>query len=67
MPGIGKVTLEKLLAEFGTEMRVLQQVSFEDLAKVVGAKLAALIIKSRQGTLKIIPGGGGIYGKIDQS
>lgn len=67
LPGIGKVTLEKLLAEFGTEMRVLQQVSFEDLAKIVGAKLAALIIKSRQGTLKIIPGGGGIYGKIDQS
>lgn len=64
LPGIGKKTKERLLATFGTEMNILHRSSQEEIAGIVGEKLARLIIKGRQGELTVSPGGGGVYGQI---
>lgn len=64
IPGLGKKALQKLLDYFGTEMRVLHEVTKEELCAVVGSKLAAQILNARAGTAVIQVGGGGIYGKM---
>jgi uncharacterized protein (TIGR00375 family) len=63
LPGIGAVTLGKLLNRFGTEMRVLHEADREDLVRTIGEKAADQIIRAREGTLPLRPGGGGHYGK----
>jgi len=63
LPGVGAVTLGKLLNRFGTEMRVLHEAAREELAQAVGGKAAAAIILAREGRLPLLPGGGGRYGK----
>ncbi|TCP59573.1 uncharacterized protein (TIGR00375 family) [Tumebacillus sp. BK434] len=64
IPKVGKRTIVKLLDHFGTEMNVLHQATEEQLADVVGAKIARDIVLARAGKLAIATGGGGIYGKI---
>jgi uncharacterized protein (TIGR00375 family) len=64
VPGLGKRAMAKLLGAFGTEMGVLHRASESDLARVVGEKLARLVVGAREGTLAIEAGGGGIYGKV---
>jgi uncharacterized protein (TIGR00375 family) len=63
LPGIGAVTLGKLLNRFGTEMCVLHEASPEQLELVVGKKLSQLVLQARDGSLPLVPGGGGRYGK----
>ena len=63
LPGIGAVSLGKLLNRFGTEMRVLHETEETELELVVGKKLAGMIVQARQGTLPLLAGGGGRYGK----
>ena len=63
LPGIGAVALGKLLNRFGTEMRVLHETDRSELELVVGRKLADLIVAAREGTLPLLAGGGGRYGK----
>ncbi len=63
LPGIGAVSLGKLLNRFGTEMRVLHEADPKELELVVGTKLAGLIAQARDGTLPLLAGGGGRYGK----
>lgn len=63
LPGIGAVTLGKLLNRFGTEMQVLHEASFAELELVTGTKLARLVMAARDGTLPLLAGGGGRYGK----
>lgn len=64
IPKVGKRTIDKLLARFGTEMNVLHRATEEEIAEVVGAKIAHDIARARRGELPISVGGGGIYGKI---
>ena len=64
IPGIGGKTISKLIDYFGTEMNILHKATFDDIESVVGPKYAKLIIDAREGNLKVIEGGGGIYGKI---
>ncbi|HWJ02130.1 MAG TPA: endonuclease Q family protein [Verrucomicrobiae bacterium] len=64
LPGVGSKTLDKLLANFGTEMNVLHFVDKEQLAKVTGPIIAGYIVASREGRLEISAGGGGYYGKV---
>ena len=63
LPGIGAVTLGKLLNRFGTEMHVLHEASADELKLVVGKKLAELVVQAREGSLPLLAGGGGRYGK----
>jgi uncharacterized protein (TIGR00375 family) len=63
LPGLGAVTLGKLLNRFGTEMNVLHTAAREELELVVGKKLAEMILQAREGALPLLAGGGGRYGK----
>lgn len=62
LPKLGPKTFEKLLKAFQTEMHVIHHVPYTDLKKVVPEKLAASIIRNREGKMTIKAGGGGKYG-----
>lgn len=66
LPGIGKKTMAKLL-ELYTEMQILHQLTKEQLAVIVGDKAADVIIRAREGKLKVEAGGGGHYGRVKLS
>jgi uncharacterized protein (TIGR00375 family) len=63
VPGVGTVTLNKLINRFGSEMAVLHEAEPQDLVQTVGTKIATLIVHGREGTLPLRAGGGGHYGK----
>jgi len=64
IPGLGGKTIEKLLAQFGTEMNILHNIEIDDIEAIVGLKTAHQIIQGREGKLKLQVGGGGVYGKV---
>ncbi len=53
-----------LIDRFSDEFNILLNVEKNELAKVVSEKLADIVIKNRDGKLKISPGYDGVYGKI---
>ncbi len=63
LPKLGPTTLNKLLNRFGTEMFVLHQATAEELTQVVAPAIAETILSARDGTLQLLPGGGGRYGR----
>ena len=65
IPGVGGKTIEKLINTFETEMNILHKLSYDDIESVVGEKVAINIINARDGKMRIIEGGGGIYGKVE--
>ncbi|SHE53589.1 TIGR00375 family protein [Caldanaerobius fijiensis DSM 17918] len=65
IPGIGKVTRDKLLDYFHSELYVLHNASFDEIQKVAGKKAAENIIRARKGAVSIKAGGGGVYGHIN--
>ncbi|RAP76900.1 endonuclease Q family protein [Paenibacillus montanisoli] len=66
IPGIGKVTLGKLLDRFGTEMNILHNAPREAIAEIAGETPAAAIAAARGGSIELQAGGGGRYGKVVQ-
>ena len=65
IPGLGQKTIDKLLDTFGTEMTILHKLGNDDIEAVVGEKIAQNIISARDGKMKIVAGGGGVYGKVE--
>lgn len=63
LPGIGRKTLEKLLAA-RTEMEVLHLMSEDELRETAGSQVAEIIILARAGRLAVSAGGGGHYGRV---
>ena len=53
-----------LIDRFSNEFNILLNVEKSELAKVVNEKLADVIMKNRNGELKISPGYDGVYGKV---
>jgi uncharacterized protein (TIGR00375 family) len=53
----------KLIEAFNNEFNILLKVAKEDLVKIVGEKLTGLILRNRQGKIKVKPGFDGEYGK----
>ncbi|TWI57970.1 uncharacterized protein (TIGR00375 family) [Halalkalibacter nanhaiisediminis] len=64
IPKLGKKTLQKLRALFGTDMNIIHHVSEEDLRSVVQPSIVRAILAAREGKLLIKAGGGGTYGKV---
>lgn len=56
---------ERLVTRFGSEIAVLVDVSLDGLVDAAGPQLTAVIKEFREGTLKVIPGGGGRYGHLE--
>lgn len=54
----------KLTKEFGSELNVLLNVDEDRLKTLVDEKLAEIIIRNREGKLKVQPGYDGVYGKL---
>jgi len=53
----------KLIKNFGNELNVIINVSFEELTKVTNEIIARAIIDVREGRIKYIPGYDGVYGE----
>ena len=53
----------KLIEGFGNEFKVLLEAGETELKKIVNEKLSSLIIKNREGNIKVRPGFDGEYGK----
>lgn len=51
-----------LIHNFGNELNILMNISFEDLKKVTHEKIAEAIINIRKGNVKYKPGYDGVYG-----
>jgi uncharacterized protein (TIGR00375 family) len=64
IPGIGPKTASRLLAYAGNEIELLEKTEIEVIAKLAGADVASTIATMRKQRLRIVPGGGGKYGKI---
>ena len=64
LPGIGEKTAARLVESFGSEMTVLHEAGYDELAAAAGIKAASVIMRSRRGELRFAPGAGGIYGRI---
>jgi uncharacterized protein (TIGR00375 family) len=54
----------KIVNEFGSELNVLLNVPEENLKIVTDEKIVKIIIKNRNGELKIQPGYDGVYGRL---
>ncbi len=63
VPGVGTVTLNRLINRFGSEMAVLHQATREEIGQTVGHRIADLIVRAREGSLPLQAGGGGRYGR----
>jgi len=64
VPKLGAVAMTRLLNRFGSEMAVLHHADPDELASVVGTRMAEHITRARDGTLLLQPGGGGRFGKV---
>ncbi len=53
-----------LIEKFGNELNVLLNADENDLKKITDEKIADIIIKNREGKLKIKPGYDGVYGEL---
>jgi len=65
IPKIGPKTMQKLYNSFHTEMNIIHNITYEELAAVVGESIANLICQARKGNINVVSGGGGTYGKIE--
>jgi len=54
----------KLIREFGSELNVLLEAPEEKLKLLTNEKIVEIIIKNRNGKIKMQPGYDGVYGKI---
>ncbi|MBS3054203.1 MAG: DNA helicase UvrD [Candidatus Aenigmarchaeota archaeon] len=54
---------ELLISKFGNEMNILLNAPKEELQKAANERLANMILKNREGGIKVIPGYDGVYGK----
>ena len=64
LPGLGGKTLDKLVAELGTEMELIHQVPLTEIQRVGGTRAARAFSAVRSGSATVQSGGGGIYGRI---
>ncbi|MBI2579487.1 MAG: DNA helicase UvrD [Candidatus Aenigmarchaeota archaeon] len=54
----------KMISQFGNEFNILLDVEKEQISKYCDEKLTSLIMRNREGRLRITPGYDGVYGRI---
>ncbi len=59
-----KIKFDELCLEFGSEIKILLEISISDIASKFGGKIAEGISKVRKGDIVIDPGYDGEYGKV---
>lgn len=64
LPGVGRVTLSRLVAALGPELIIAHQVPIDAIAAVAGEHVATMVNAMRGGALLLDPGGGGRYGRV---
>lgn len=64
LPSLGRKTIEKLLRFYSSEIEIMEKADIAEIERIAGEKPARIIRKMREGKLKILPGGGGYYGKV---
>jgi len=55
---------EKLINSFGSEFKVLLNADAEEIARQSDPEIARLILRMREGQIRIIPGYDGVYGRL---
>lgn len=60
-------TWNRLIESFGNEIQVLIDVPIEKIQEVVGQQVASVIKAFREEKLRVVPGGGGLYGHFEIS
>lgn len=65
IPGLGPAGIRRLVARFGTHMEILHRAGFDELAEIVGEKIARQILASRHARPVIQDGAGGRYGRLE--
>jgi PHP family Zn ribbon phosphoesterase len=56
-----------LVEKFSNEYNVLIEAPFEALRAVSNEKVAEMIVRVREGKIRVIPGYDGVYGRLDTS
>lgn len=67
LPGVGEKTLQKLRTAFANEIDLVEKANINDIEKLVGQEIAAMIHQMRVARLEIKPGGGGRYGTVKKN
>lgn len=67
LPGVGPKTYKRLIENVGTEIDILYNLSLETIQDFAGPALARQIKAVREGSLLILPGGGGKYGQVTKT
>lgn len=67
LPGIGPSLYAKLIDAFANEIAIIESVPLEEIKNISGRNVADTIEQLRKGSLLILPGGGGKYGKIKKN
>lgn len=55
----------RLVPELGSELRVLSQVPYSELAQAGGEQLARAVLRARSGEVEVEPGFDGVYGRVN--
>jgi len=63
IPGVGPAARKRLRAAFGCELAAAEA-GEQELAAVVGERLAAVMVAARAGRASLVTGGGGRYGRL---
>ncbi|NLV15708.1 MAG: hypothetical protein GXY50_00670 [Syntrophomonadaceae bacterium] len=66
IPGIGPAAYNRLRRSFGSEIEIVERADLEMMKKVVKQPVIDIIQAMRHNELRIIPGGGGYYGRVQK-
>jgi uncharacterized protein (TIGR00375 family) len=67
IPGVGPKTYQRLRRRLGNEIYIMESADLTTIARISSPAIAGFIKSIRENDLAIVPGGGGIYGKLKKN